>query len=547
MSSVRRLLALPEWSGAVRVLAGAAGLDAPVRAVRPVADPGAGDPVAAGELIVVTGPPQPADWRLDALLRRVADAGGAGVLVPFGPPAGSGAPVASAPEPGSGAVAGSGMTAGSGAVMGSGVVAGSGAARATVLLAERLGLPLLGAAGGDPLNLVVTARLLLAEPEIDRARLVLAAHRAFDDRACAPEDVMRRLGDLLGVPVALLDDRGQPLAGRLAEPGAVRVDEFVPQRVALADGVLLAHPAMLPYPARPTFWLVAELRGTAAARAEIVPPALSVAAVAVQRWLLAHRLELERDARARTALLGDLLRLDGEPSAQLRRRVADAGWQLGGWHVGLRIGAVSTLDLVPRTAEISRVLRAEGVEAVVVEHGEGWTGWTSFAQEPTPARVRALAGRLRAAHRKLRGAIADHMGVGRPHPWPEGLAGTVAEATDAARLAATRPEAGYFLQVDQLGMAQLLLEWTRTDTFEPAARALLAPLRDQPGDLVRTLSAYLDAESSIAETAAVLGVHRNTVAARIDRVERLLGVDLGHRDERLALHLACRTVTLPGR
>ncbi|NJP88657.1 PucR family transcriptional regulator [Nonomuraea sp. FMUSA5-5] len=535
MTSVRRLLALPEWSGRVRVLAGAAGLDAPVRTVRPIADPGAADTVTADELIIVTAPPQPADWRLDALLRRAVDAGGAGVLVPC----------ATRPA--------TARTAGAGSSAGGRVSEPAEVSRATLLLAERLGLPLLGAFsssppdGADPLDLVVAARLLLAEPEIDRARLVLAAHRAFDNRTHTPEDVVRRLENLLRVPVALLDDRGQPLAGEIAEPGQVRVDEFVPQRVALADGVLLAHPALLPHPARPTLWLVAELRGTAAARAEIVPPALAVAAAAVQRWLLAHRLELERDARARTALLGDLLRLDAEPSAQLRRRVADAGWQLGGWHVGLRIGAVPTLDLVPYTAEISRVLRTEGVEAVVVEHGEGWTGWTTFAQEPTPARVRALAARLRAAHRKLRGSIADHMGVGRPHPWPEGLAGTVAEATDAARLAATRPEAGYFLQVDQLGMAQLLLEWTRTDTFEPAARALLAPLRDQPGDLIRTLSAYLDAESSIAETAAVLGVHRNTVTARIDRVERLLGVDLGHRDERLALHLACRTVTLPGR
>jgi PucR family transcriptional regulator, purine catabolism regulatory protein len=69
-------------------------------------------------------------------------------------------------------------------------------------------------------------------------------------------------------------------------------------------------------------------------------------------------------------------------------------------------------------------------------------------------------------------------------------------------------------------------------------------LRDLPGDLIRTLAAYLDAESSLAETAAVLGVHRNTVAARIARIESVLGVDLGHRDERLALHLACRTVIL---
>ncbi|MFC7589395.1 PucR family transcriptional regulator [Nonomuraea antimicrobica] len=373
---------------------------------------------------------------------------------------------------------------------------------------------------------------------------MLAAHRAFDERTLAPEDVVRRLRDLLGVPAALLDDRGQPLAGELDAPDALRTDEVVAQRVPLADGVLLAHPALLPHTPRATFWLVAELRGTAAARADVVPVALSVAATAVQRWLLAQRLELERDARSRSVLLGDLLRLDAEPSAQVRRRVADAGWQLGGWHVGLRIGAPPAFDTVAWTARITRLLRAEGVDAVVVEHGDGWTGWTTFSQEPTSARVRDLAAALRAAHRPLHRSIGAHMGVGRPHPQVGGLIDTVAEAIDAARLAATRPEAGFFLHVDQLGMAQLLLEWTRTDTFEPAARALLAPLRDQPGDLIRTLSAYLDAESSIAETAAVLGVHRNTVAARIHRIERLLDVDLRHRDERLALHLACRAVTL---
>jgi DNA-binding PucR family transcriptional regulator len=136
------------------------------------------------------------------------------------------------------------------------------------------------------------------------------------------------------------------------------------------------------------------------------------------------------------------------------------------------------------------------------------------------------------------------MGVGRLHPHADGLVRTTAEATDAARLAATRPENGHFLHVDKLGMSQLLLEWTRTDTFEPAARALVAPLLGVPGDLVRTLGAYLDAESSIAETAAVLGIHRNTVVGRLKRIERLLTVDLAHRDDRLAVHLACRTVVL---
>ncbi|WP_229698830.1 helix-turn-helix domain-containing protein [Wenjunlia tyrosinilytica] len=93
-------------------------------------------------------------------------------------------------------------------------------------------------------------------------------------------------------------------------------------------------------------------------------------------------------------------------------------------------------------------------------------------------------------------------------------------------------------------MAQLLLGWGRTETFMPAAHTLLTPLRNQPGDLIRTLGTYLDSESSLNETAAVLGVHRNTVATRVARIKTLLGVDLHDRDERLALHLACRAVLL---
>jgi hypothetical protein len=500
--SVRRLLALPDWARSVRVLAGAAGLGREVGQVRAVTGPSGDHAVAAGELLVLVGPVLGTDWRLDALVRRVADAEGAGVLVGADDPL-----------------------------------------DATRLLGDRLGVPLLSTTA-DPLDLLTGARLLLAAPELDGARLVMAAHRALGDRSHGPDEVVAVLRGLLGAPVALLDDHGDPLTGEVTAPALVRVHQPVAQRVALPDGVLLARPALLPGADRAALWLTVELRGTAAARADVVPAALDVAAGALLRWLLGRRVELERDARSRAALLGDLLRVDGEPTADLRRRAADMGWRLGGWHVGFRIGARFPVDSVARGPEVLRVLGAQGVDAVVVELGDGWDAWTTFGQEPTAAQVRTTAARLRAAHRELREGMGTHMGVGRPHARASGLAATLAEATDAARLAATRPETGHFLHVDQLGMAQLLLEWTRTDTFEPAARALLAPLHGLPGDLVRTLAAYLDAESSVAETAAVLGVHRNTVAARIARVEAVLGVDLGHRDERLALHLACRTVIL---
>jgi len=106
-----------------------------------------------------------------------------------------------------------------------------------------------------------------------------------------------------------------------------------------------------------------------------------------------------------------------------------------------------------------------------------------------------------------------------------------------------RPQTGRFMHVDHLGLAQLLLAWTRTDTFQPAANELLAPLRQVGGDLLATPTAFLDAESSFVDAAAVLGVHRNTVADRIARASRLLSVDLTDPETRLALHLACRTVS----
>ena len=252
-----------------------------------------------------------------------------------------------------------------------------------------------------------------------------------------------------------------------------------------------------------------------------------------------RRLELERDARQRTSLLGELLH--GEPSEATRRRAVDLGWQLDGWHTGIRIGADGQVDLAGRRTDVVEAFDAEGLRAVVVEQGDGWSAWITAVREPTATEVQQQAAAIRRVQRRLVQTVDTYVGVGRVQPGPSGIATTLAEAGDAAGLARGRAETGRFLHVDRLGLAQLLLAWTRTDTFQPAAQALLAPIKDQPGDLVTTLAVYLDTESSLAETAAVLGIHRNTASARINKIQHLLGVDLTNPDERLALHLASRT------
>ena len=80
-----------------------------------------------------------------------------------------------------------------------------------------------------------------------------------------------------------------------------------------------------------------------------------------------------------------------------------------------------------------------------------------------------------------------------------------------------------------------------SDAFRAYAESLLAPLVEGANpELLPTLEAYLEHESSTASTAATLGVHRNTVAHRISRAGQLFVVSLALSDERLTLQLACR-------
>jgi PucR family transcriptional regulator, purine catabolism regulatory protein len=506
------LLSLPAWTGTA-VLAGEPdGLD--LRGVLAVDAAGQlAAQTARGSLVVLTGTAWrdvPA-WQLDALLRRAADSGARAVVL-------SG----TEPLPGP-----------------------------TRLLCTRLELCVLGGRGAL-LDMAVAAAVHLAAPEVASARAVLTVARGVaDGRVSTPEALVALCTELLGLPVALTDASGAVLHGHRAlevpHPAEPVVQRERTGPAAGPDaGTTTARPVLLPGLRGAQRWLVAHVpadRGSGAVRS--TEDVLATAATAVAGWLAAERTAVERDARGRAALLADVLRLTDEPSPELRQRAAAAGWPLTGWHVGVRIRTGSATDVAGLRAEAVRRSAEAGLQLVVAEHGDGWSGWWTTDRSPGAVEVRHLAGRFRRLHDGLRQLTGCATGVGRPHQGAAGVARTLSEAADAAMLAAERPEPGHFLHVDQLGVAQTLLAWTRTETFAPAARSLLAPLlRD--GSLVQTLGAYLDAESSLSETAAVLGIHRNTVAQRVARIERLLGVSLTDHEQRLALQLACRAVQVGG-
>jgi hypothetical protein len=60
--------------------------------------------------------------------------------------------------------------------------------------------------------------------------------------------------------------------------------------------------------------------------------------------------------------------------------------------------------------------------------------------------------------------------------------------------------------------------------------------QDDP-DLRNTAVAYLDHGGNVQQTATTLNVHRQTVYYRLQRIERVTGLDLSRGDQRLLLHL----------
>ena len=95
-----------------------------------------------------------------------------------------------------------------------------------------------------------------------------------------------------------------------------------------------------------------------------------------------------------------------------------------------------------------------------------------------------------------------------------------------------------------LGTYRLLLSMAEPDALRAFADALLAPLdaydREQHGDLIASLQAFLQHNARWETAAAELFVHRHTLRYRMRKVEELTGRDLTSSFDRMEFWLALR-------
>lgn len=87
---------------------------------------------------------------------------------------------------------------------------------------------------------------------------------------------------------------------------------------------------------------------------------------------------------------------------------------------------------------------------------------------------------------------------------------------------------------------RLLEELAGSPDLEPFAE-LVSPLLDydmkRSSDLVRTLSVYFLAGANASEAADRLFLHRNSLLYRLERIQKLTGLDLKDPNDMLALQL----------
>jgi hypothetical protein len=409
----------------------------------------------------------------------------------------------------------------------------------TSWLADRLTLPVLVARDVAAVHLAMRLRTVVHDVETDRG-LVCArvAERLATARETTPAHVVEVLNAALPARCAVLGAESAPLAGP-----SPTVDLGPVLRGGVAAVVRDESAAVVAVPVGPagrplsSLWLVAQTAALTDAELATVRAALSVASWAVAAWSATQQLDNARDNAFHTLVLSELLTAGDQVSPRTAELAVQAGWSLDGWHIGVRLLPAGRDQ--PTPPAVRRTLAEQGITGPAVELGDGWACWVSQRVEPTPDRFREV---VDAVTRVLDTPAAANLvaGIGRPQPGPGGLARSLTEAWELARIAGFSRGRRRVEHADAADPRRLVLASVASDETVRRSRRLLGELLTPDNAvLLETLETYLSLESSATATAIRLAVHRNTILKRLERIERLLDVRMTDPTVRLALRIAC--------
>jgi purine catabolism regulatory family protein/PucR-like helix-turn-helix protein/diguanylate cyclase with GGDEF domain len=371
------------------------------------------------------------------------------------------------------------------------------------------------------------------------------------------EEIVATISSAVGGAVAILNGRGERLAGRdfrrqlSAEAvGAIRQEAlshtvdghpFVPAHPSVA-GRALAHPVISPGGGPPQAWVVIVRDSGGLGDFERLILQQAVAVVALE--LMRRRVARETERRLAGDVLAGALGGRMDPS-ELRRRLEPFG-------IGDEAAVLVFALEDPAAAEpaLEHALAADACPAVVAPHGSAGRELLCAVIDAADRDPIDVAADARKALTRDRGTV--RAAASRPGP-PEDLRRSFHEARCALEATAFSSDNGNEPEVASwrdLGAFTLLLSIQDDEALRLYCDSVLGPIEagdeDYGGELLRSLEAFIEQNGQWERAAREVYCHRHTLRYRMRKVEELTGRDLSRAHDRIEFWLALRARELVG-
>ena len=422
-------------------------------------------------------------------------------------------------------------------------------------LANKLGMPLIMIENVDSLQLADEIRRQVRTPFIARSDAILRVTDRFRRFARTGENnqALKILAEELHGRTALLGITGAPVATSEGQTFPIPPDFILRDGLMVeksGDSVFVFQPLQLAAGERPSFWLAIEMIAPSESWIQVVREVLNFSAWFFATKLSADRLVQERDARFRLGVLNAITATKEFPDPGLINQLGILGWRVDGWCTAIylqSVGEVDALRILNGSPEFRKHLEEIGFVGPVIERPDGFTAWQVEKEEPHSKSFSLLLQNFQQLLGKLEKTspgLRNYIGIGRPYQGILGLQKSLNEARESCTIAQLSGKPYDAQHIDEMGVRRILLGWYASESFTEFATSLLSAIQDTDadGELLKTLETYLDNNCSPSDSANILGIHRNTVLNRIERIRQLIRVDLNQPDERLALQLACRVI-----
>jgi PucR C-terminal helix-turn-helix domain/GGDEF-like domain len=387
-------------------------------------------------------------------------------------------------------------------------------------------------------------RVLQARDHAYRLRWLKRAYGQLASAAAAAggaSGIAEALYGLSGLPVVIEDRVGQVLATAGTDSSAV---PFTPR--AFTREEMLQQALVRPTPRRYGDRVVAPVVAPGGilaviylidptARARLVDrDALRHAAAVLSVQLVAVRASTRTESDVARQAIDDLL--TGEDRTAAVTNALALGFAVD--HA--RVVVVESERRIPEDFFLASVRRH--VEGLAV-------GGICTVHSGAVVFVAGEAGKWDALHSAIVNDVAHgcRIGVGGLSRDAAQLPVSYRQAKHALKLQRILPSSKPVSVFEELGIYRVLSEMHDSGTVEDFVHDWLGPILDydrrKGGELVRTLSVYLEHGGSHAGAAEALSVHRSTLRYRLDRIRSILGCDLSDPDKRFNLQLATRIWT----